>query len=105
MRTNFCYNIDKIVEFIFDDKDKRSNDVEITEMYVYSDLTQKMEPNTKEVKEAKYNDSGNHQGVRFGIIQGLIETINTIDDDKFTTIGQETAVNTMKAYGFMEPMQ
>lgn len=105
MSKGLYYNLEKISEFIFDEKDGRSSDVEISEMYVYSDLTQRMEPNTKEVKETKYNDSGGQQGVRFTIIQTLMSTIDTIDNEEFMTIGQNTAMNTMKAYGFVDELQ
>ena len=54
--TNLIFDINKISDFVFGDADKRSSEVEITENYVYDSESDKMVPNTRQVKEVKVKD-------------------------------------------------
>ena len=52
----YIFDINKITEFVFGNPNDKTNEVEITEHFIFDKDKNKMIPNTREVKEVKVND-------------------------------------------------
>ena len=94
----YIFDINKITEFIFGNPNDKTNEVEITEQYVYDDDTKTMIPNTREVKEVKVNDYTGQNTIRYDMVKMFIDILDSIEDEKIMTMGQNITLNTMKAY-------
>ena len=53
----YIFDINKITEFVFGNPNDKTNEVEITEHYIYDKESKSMMPNTREVKEVKVDMS------------------------------------------------
>lgn len=94
----YIFDINKITEFVFGNPNDKTNEVEITEQYVYDDDTKTMIPNTREVKEVKVNDYTGQNTIRYDMVKMFIDILDSIEDEKIMTMGQNITLNTMKAY-------
>jgi hypothetical protein len=99
MKNNtFIFDINKITDFVFGNPNDRTSDVEITENYIYDSDKDKMMPNTREVKEVKVNDYTGQNTIRYDMVKMFIDILDSIEDEKIMTMGQNITLNTMKAY-------
>ena len=98
---NQFFDINKICEFVFGNPNDRTNEVEITEHYVYDNETNKMIPNTKDVKEVKVNDYTGQNTIRYDMVKMFIDILDSVEDENVLTLGQCLTVNTMEAYGLI----
>jgi hypothetical protein len=57
-----------------------------------------MLPNTREVKEVKVNDYTGQNTIRYDMLKMFIDILDSIEDPKVMTMGQNITLNTMKAY-------
>ncbi len=105
MTNPWIYDIDKIIDFIFEAQNDRSNDIEINETYVFDEEEQKMVPTSKEVKEVKYKDFTNQNTIRYDMVKMFIETLDSIEDEKVMSIGQRITLNTMKVYELIKEIK
>lgn len=106
MKNNtFIFDINKITDFVFGDANERTNDVEITESYIYNEDKEKMVPSHKEVKEVKVNDFTSQNTIRYDLIKSFIEILDEIEDESIMTVGQEITLNTMQAYELIKDIK
>lgn len=103
--TNLIFDINKITDFVFGDADKRSSEVEITENYVYDSESDKMVPNTRQVKEVKVKDDIGQFSIRYDMIKMFIDIMDSVEDLSALTLGQEITVNTMEAYELIKELK
>ena len=94
----YIFDINKITEFVFGNPNDKTNEVEITEKYVYDEKSKTMIPNTREVKEVKVNDYTGQNTIRYDMVKMFIDILDSIEDEKIMTMGQNITLNTMKAY-------
>lgn len=94
----YIFDINKITEFVFGNPNDKTNEVEITEHFVFDEKKNKMIPNGKEVKEVKVNDYTGQNTIRYDMIKMFIDILDSIEDEKIMTMGQNITLNTMKAY-------
>jgi len=102
---NLIFDIGKICDFVFENKDGRTNDAEITETFLYDNETKEMIPSTREVKEYKVNDYNTQNTVRYDLLRGFIETLNSTDDSDIMTLGEKITLNTMLSYGMIKEIK
>jgi len=96
--TSYIFDLDNITSFVFGDPNDKTNEVEITEHYVYDKDSKTMLPNTREVKEVKVNDYTGQNTIRYDMLKMFIDILDSIEDPKVMTMGQNITLNTMKAY-------
>lgn len=99
--TTLVYDIDKIASFVFGNPNDRSSEVEIVESYEYDKDEKKMIPSTRQVKEVKANDYTGQNSLRYDIIKGMMEKLDTVEDFDSMTLGESIALNTMEHNGFI----
>lgn len=97
-QSTYIYDINKITDFVFGNPNERTSDVEITENYIYDTNEGKMIPSTKEVKEVKVNDYTGQNTIRYDLVKTFIDILDTIEDPKVMSLGQQITYNTMEAY-------
>ena len=74
----YIFDINKITEFVFGNPNDKTNEVEITEQYVYDDDTKTMIPNTREVKEVKVNDYTGQNTIRYDMVKMFIDILTLV---------------------------
>ena len=94
----YIFDLNNITSFIFGNPNEKTNEVEITENFVYDKDAKSMIPNTREVKEVKVNDYTGQNTIRYDMIRMFIDILDSIEDPKVLTMGQNITLNTMKAY-------
>ena len=94
----YIFDINKITEFVFGDPNNKTNEVEITEKYSYDAESGKMIPAGREVKEVKVNDYTGQNTIRYDMVKMFIDILDSIEDPKVMTMGQNITLNTLKAY-------
>lgn len=98
MNSPYIFDLDNITNFVFGNPNDKTNEVEITEHYIYDKDTKTMLPNTREVKEVKVNDYTGQNTIRYDMLKMFIDILDSIEDPKVMTMGQNITLNTMKAY-------
>jgi hypothetical protein len=94
----YIFDINKITEFVFGNPNDKTNEVEITENFIYDKDSKSMIPNTREVKEVKVNDYTGQNTIRYDMVKMFIDILDSIEDEKVMSMGQNITLNTMKAY-------
>ena len=94
----YIFDLNNITNFVFGNPNDKTNEVEITEHYIYDKDTKTMLPNTREVKEVKVNDYTGQNTIRYDMIKMFIDILDNIEDPKVMSMAQKITVNTMKAY-------
>lgn len=96
--TSYIFDLDNITSFIFGNPNDKTNEVEITDSFIYDRETEKMIPNTREMKEVKVNDYTGQNTIRYDMIRMFIDILDSIDDPNVLSMGQSITLNTLKAY-------
>lgn len=96
--TPYIFDLNNITNFVFGNPNDKTNEVEITEHYIYDKDSKTMLPNTREVKEVKVNDYTGQNTIRYDMIKMFIDILDNIEDPKVMSMGQNITLNTMKAY-------
>ena len=96
--TPYIFDLNNITSFIFGNPNEKTNEVEITDNFVYDQDSKSMIPNTREVKEVKVNDYTGQNTIRYDMIRMFIDILDSIEDPKVLTMGQNITLNTLKAY-------
>ena len=96
--TPYIFDLNNITSFIFGNPNEKTNEVEITDNFVYDKDSKSMIPNTREVKEVKVNDYTGQNTIRYDMIKMFIDILDSIEDPKVLTMGQNITLNTLKAY-------
>ena len=96
--TPYIFDLNNITSFIFGNPNEKTNEVEITDNFVYDKDSKSMIPNTREVKEVKVNDYTGKNTIRYDMIRMFIDILDSIEDPKVLTMGQNITLNTLKAY-------
>ena len=96
--TPYIFDLNNITNFVFGNPNDKTNEVEITEHYVYDKDSKAMLPNTREVKEVKVNDYTGQNTIRYDMIKMFIDILDNIEDPKVMSMAQNITLNTMKAY-------
>ena len=92
------FDLENITNFVFGNPNEKTNEVEITEHYVYDKDSNAMIPNTKDVKEVKVNDYTGQNTIRYDLVRMFVDILDSIEDPKVLTLGQDITLNTLKAY-------
>ena len=90
------YDLKKITDFIFENQNSRTNDVEITDTLEYDKEKNKMVPKTKEIKEVKVNDDMSQTTIRYDLIKSFIDTLDMTEDMNVMSVGQTITLNTLQ---------
>ena len=96
--TPYIFDLNNITSFIFGNPNEKTNEVEITDNFIYDKDSKSMIPNTREVKEVKLNDYTGQNTIRYDMIRMFIDILDSIEDPKVLTMGQNITLNTLKAY-------
>ena len=96
--SQYIFDLNNITSFIFGNPNEKTNEVEITENFVYDKNEKSMIPNTREVKEVKVNDYTGQNTIRYDMIRMFVDILDSISDPKVLTMGQDITLNTLKAY-------
>lgn len=96
--SSYIFDLNNITSFIFGNPNEKTNEVEITDNFVYDKDTKSMIPNSREVKEVKVNDYTGQNTIRYDMIRMFIDILDSIEDPKVLTMGQNITLNTLKAY-------
>ena len=104
-QNTFIFDINKITDFVFGNPNERTNDVEITENYVFDKDLDKMIPNTKEVKEVKVNDYTGQNTIRYDLVKTFIDILDAVEDPNIMSLGQSITYNTMQAYELIKDIK
>lgn len=104
-QNTFIFDINKITDFVFGNPNERTNDVEITENYVFDKNLDKMVPNTKEVKEVKVNDYTGQNTIRYDLVKTFIDILDAVEDPNIMSLGQSITYNTMQAYELIKDIK
>lgn len=104
-KNTFIFDINKITDFVFGNPNERTNDVEITENYVFDKELDKMIPNTKEVKEVKVNDYTGQNTIRYDLVKTFIDILDAVEDPNIMSLGQSITYNTMQAYELIKDIK
>jgi len=104
-QNTFIFDINKITDFVFGNPNERTNDVEITENYVFDKNLDKMIPNTKEVKEVKVNDYTGQNTIRYDLVKTFIDILDSVEDPNIMSLGQNITYNTMQAYELIKDIK
>jgi hypothetical protein len=94
----YIFDLNNITSFIFGNPNEKTNEVEITENFVYDKDAKSMIPNSREVKEVKVNDYTGQNTIRYDMIRMFIDILDSIEDPNVLTMGQNITLNTLKAY-------
>ena len=107
INSNFIYDLDAIKEFIFNNDDGRSIDVEITESQIRNEETGKLETESKITREVKSTDS-NRQAISYDIIKMFMDILDNVEIDQEIaplSLGQKMVLNTMGSYGLIKEIK
>ena len=107
INSNFIYDLDAIKDFIFDNDDGRSSDVEITESQTKNETTGRLETDAKVTREVKSTDS-NRQTIRYDIIKTFMDVLDNVEIDQEIaplSLGQKMILNTMGNYGLIKEIK
>ena len=96
--TPYIFDLNNITSFIFGNPNEKTNEVEITDNFIYDKDSKSMIPNTREVKEVKVNDYTGQNTIRYDMIRMFIDILDSIEDPTVLTMGQNITLNTLKAY-------
>lgn len=96
--SSYIFDLNNITSFIFGNPNEKTNEVEITDNFVYDKDSKSMIPNSREVKEVKVNDYTGQNTIRYDMIRMFIDILDSIEDPKVLTMGQNITLNTLKAY-------
>jgi hypothetical protein len=96
--SSYIFDLENITNFVFGNPNEKTNEVEITEHYVYDKDSNAMIPNTKDVKEVKVNDYTGQNTIRYDLVRMFVDILDSIEDPKVLTLGQDITLNTLKAY-------
>ena len=99
------YDLKKITDFIFENQNSRTNDVEITDTLEYDKEKNKMVPKTKEIKEVKVNDDMSQTTIRYDLIKSFIDTLDMSEDMNVMSVGQSITLNTLQSYGMIKEIK
>lgn len=99
------YDLKKITDFIFENQNSRTNDVEITDTLEYDKEKNKMVPKTKEIKEVKVNDDMSQTTIRYDLIKSFIDTLDMTEDMNAMSVGQSITLNTLQSYGMIKEIK
>ena len=99
------YDLKKITDFIFENQNSRTNDVEITDTLEYDKEKNKMVPKTKEIKEVKVNDDMSETTIRYDLIKSFIDTLDMSEDMNAMSVGQSITLNTLQSYGMIKEIK
>ena len=96
--SSYIFDLENITNFVFGNPNEKTNEVEITEHYVYDKDSNAMIPKTKDVKEVKVNDYTGQNTIRYDLVRMFVDILDSIEDPKVLTLGQDITLNTLKAY-------
>lgn len=95
---NLIFDINNMCDFIFNNPNDKTSEVEITESYTYDNDKKEMVLNGKTIKEIKTNDYAVQTTMRYDLVKMFVEILNDIEDKNIMTLGQSITLNTMEAY-------
>lgn len=102
---NLYYDLNAMLDFVFNSDDARSSDVEITDSQVRNEQNGMLETETRIVREVKSNNDSK-QNMRYDMLKTFIEVLENIEVDEDglipLSLGEKLVVNTMNVYGFLK---
>ncbi len=101
----YIFDINRITEFVFGNPNDKTSEVEITEHFAYDKDSKTMLPHSREVKEVKVNDYTGQNSIRYDMVKMFIDILDSIEDEKVMSMGQNITLNTMKAYELIKDLR
>lgn len=98
--TFYTFDLDAIMNFVFFEEDKRTNDSEITETYINNDQNELTLVN-KQLREVKGSDNSTKQNIKYDLLKNFIEILRTAEHNAMT-LGESITFNTMFTYGLIK---
>lgn len=103
---NFIFDLEKIMDFVFNSENERPTDTEITEQYAADENTKNMYLANRMIHEVKGGDSSNSYTIRYDMMKMFIDTLSNIEMDEEVdvpmTFGESAIFNTLCAYGMIK---
>ena len=98
----YVFNIENIMNFIFERNLNRNSDSEITEVYVADDDTKELMLSTKQLREVKGTDFLPTQTVKYDLFKSFLEVLIDMENKgEITTLGEKIVFNTMVNEGLI----
>ena len=94
------FNLERIVDFVFDNEHGSNGDSEITELYIMDDKSKNMQLSTKQLREIKGNDITPQQSIRYELVKMMLDNIIAIEGEE-ATFGNSVVINTMLSEGLI----
>jgi hypothetical protein len=106
INSNFIYDLDAIMDFVFGGTNERTSDVEITETQVKDD-NGKLETESRITREVKSTNS-NKQTISYDMIKLFMDVLDNVEIDQEIaplSLGQKMVINTMANYGLIKEIK
>jgi len=106
INSNLIYDLDAINSFIFNNNE-RTSDVEITETQTINPETNKLETNTRIVREVKSNDSSTST-LKYDMLKTFMDVLDNIEIDQDLaplSLGEKMVLNTMVSHGLIKEVK
>jgi hypothetical protein len=103
INSNFIYDLDAIMDFVFGGTNERTSDVEITETQVKDD-NGKLETESRITREVKSKNNDRVQ-IRYDMLSKFIDILNDVEIDQDImplSLTQQIILNTMAENGLLK---
>lgn len=97
----YMFDMEAIMNFIFGDEDKRTNDSEITETYIANESTSELQLINKQLREVKGSDNSTKQNIKYDLLKVFIDILRTTETEQ-QTIGESIVFNTLFLNGLIK---
>lgn len=100
---DFYYDINAMMDFVFNNEDARSSDVEITDSQVRNRDNGTFETESRVIREVK-SANDQKQNMRYDMLKMFIEVLENmeIENNIPLSLGESLVLNTMNAHGFLK---
>lgn len=97
----YMFDMEAIMQFIFGDEDKRTNDSEITETYIANESTNELQLINKQLREVKGSDNSTKQNIKYDLLKVFIDILRTTETEQ-QSIGESIVFNTLYLNGLIK---
>lgn len=101
---NYMFDLDKVIEFIFESNNPKPNDSEITEIYGRNEVTNIMELQQKQLREMKGETDATKYGVKYDLFKSFLEVILSIEPSE-VTFGEAMVMNALANKGLIKKVE
>lgn len=101
---DYIFDLDKVLEFIFEPTVLKGGDSEITEIYGRNEATNVIELQQKQLREVKSSEDSAKAGVRYDLFKTFLEVILSIDPED-VTFGEGVILNSLADKGLLKKIE